>query len=134
MSRIVSMTINIHLEAGPLCLVPVPHLRSLRGRFEFASHSFYTHESLFVAGEFERGTSTEGDFRRREGGTPGAEKRGCGEDRSENTEPEIALPTACRHVDTFDTPIPDGEWVFLFFHPADCRAFFGIKLGTNRRR
>lgn len=36
------------------------------------------------------------------------------EDRSENTKPEIAVPTACRHVDTFE-PIPDGEWVFYFY-------------------
>lgn len=41
-------------------------------------------------------------------------EKGLREDRSENTKPEIAVPTACRHVDTFE-PILDGEWVFYFY-------------------
>lgn len=144
-----STTINIHLEVGPLCLVPVPQLRSLRGRFEFGSRSLFvmatsnTSESVFVgwwhAGEFERGTEFGGWLsaeRRR--GTPGAEKRGCEriDPKIPNRKLQCRLPVGMWILSSRFL-MENGFFIFIFFFfnlaRADCRVFFGIELGTNRR-
>lgn len=60
------------------------------------------------AGEFEKGgRAEEGDFQRET-----SREKGLRANRSENTKPEIAVPTACRREDTF-RPIPDGQWFFF---------------------
>lgn len=118
----------------------------IRVRFAFPlCHGYVEYEWVCLRRVMARGWIRKGDRIRRV--TFGGEKarnprrgeKGLREDRSENTKPEIAVPTACRHVDTFE-PILDGEWVFYFYFffffnlaRADCRVFFGIELGTNRR-